>query len=109
MTYDQWKTRDPNDKGFYDMPEDDGQTEIDLAYAEIGRLQDAKRRALAVADERSKENVLFRKALMDIFEVGDGWGPNSIAKPAGTTGEGHAECREIARAALAGPTGVSAK
>ena len=31
--------------------------------AEIERLQEAKRRALAIADERSKENVLLRKAL----------------------------------------------
>lgn len=40
------------------------------------------------------------KALKDIFEVGDGWGRHSAAKPAGTTGEGHAKCRELARAAL---------
>ena len=31
--------------------------------AEIERLQEAKRRALAIADERSKENVALRKAL----------------------------------------------
>ena len=34
--------------------------------AEIERLQEAKRRALAIADERSKENVLLRKALEEI-------------------------------------------
>lgn len=42
------------------------------------------------------------KALEAIFSVGDGWDLNTEAKPAGTTGEGHAKCREIARAALAG-------
>jgi hypothetical protein len=34
------------------------------AKAEIERLQEAKRRALALADERSKENVELRKALL---------------------------------------------
>lgn len=33
------------------------------AHAEIQRLQDAKRRALAIADERAKENVALRAAL----------------------------------------------
>lgn len=36
---------------------------IDMAderVAEIERLQEAKRRALAIADERSKENVALR-------------------------------------------------
>jgi hypothetical protein len=35
-------------------------------FNEIERLQEAKRRALAIADERSKENVLLRKALEQI-------------------------------------------
>ena len=39
-------------------------TELDKARTEILRLQDAKRRALAIADERSKENVELRAALM---------------------------------------------
>ena len=39
MTYDQWKTRDPNDKGFYDMPEDDGPTELDLVYDDLARAK----------------------------------------------------------------------
>lgn len=34
-------------------------------YAEIERLQEAKRRALAVADERSKENVQTAFAAID--------------------------------------------
>jgi cell division protein FtsB len=34
--------------------------------AEIARLQDAKRRALAIADERSKENVELRKENVDL-------------------------------------------
>jgi hypothetical protein len=33
---------------------------------EIERLQDAKRRALAIADERAKENVQLRSALEKI-------------------------------------------
>jgi hypothetical protein len=36
------------------------------AADEIERLQEAKRRALAIADERSKENVRLRKALETI-------------------------------------------
>jgi hypothetical protein len=36
--------------------------------AEIERLQDAKRRALAIADERSHENVELRKALDKICD-----------------------------------------
>ena len=39
------------------------------AADEIDRLQEAKRRALAIADERSKENVALRKALTDIIET----------------------------------------
>jgi len=38
MSYDLWKTRDPNDTGFYDMPEDDGPTELDIAYQRIEAL-----------------------------------------------------------------------
>jgi hypothetical protein len=38
MTYDQWKTRDPNDRAYYDGPEDDGPTELDLAYERIDAL-----------------------------------------------------------------------
>jgi hypothetical protein len=37
VTYDQWKTRDPNDKGFYDMPEDDGPTELELVYDDLAK------------------------------------------------------------------------
>jgi hypothetical protein len=40
------------------------------------------------------------EALAAIFAVGDGWGTHSDEKPCGTTGEGHARCRELARAAL---------
>ena len=36
------------------------------AAEEIERLQEAKRRALAIADERSKENVALRKALKSL-------------------------------------------
>ena len=35
----------------------------DAKNAEIERLQDAKRRALAIADERAKENVALRATL----------------------------------------------
>jgi hypothetical protein len=41
---------------------------VEALKAEIKRLQDAKRRALKVADERCKENVELRKALK-AFEV----------------------------------------
>lgn len=41
-------------------------------------------------------------ALREIFAYGDGYGlHNPPHRYAGTTGEGHAACREIARAALA--------
>jgi hypothetical protein len=39
------------------------------AAAEIARLQEAKRAALKVADERSKENVELRKALGDLIDA----------------------------------------
>jgi hypothetical protein len=39
---------------------------VQALRAEIERLQEAKRRALAIADERSKENVALRKALEQI-------------------------------------------
>jgi hypothetical protein len=34
--------------------------EIKRLRAEVARLQDAKRRALAIADERSRENIQLR-------------------------------------------------
>jgi hypothetical protein len=37
--------------------------EIERLRAEVERLQDAKRRALAVADERSRENVELRSRI----------------------------------------------
>jgi hypothetical protein len=40
--------------------------------AEIDRLQDAKRAALAIADERSKENVKLRTALEKLWEWNEG-------------------------------------
>ncbi len=36
---------------------------------EIARLQDAKRRALAIADERTIQNTALRQALMKIRDV----------------------------------------
>jgi hypothetical protein len=39
------------------------------AHAEIARLQDAKRAALAIADERSKENVGLRAALKPFADL----------------------------------------
>jgi hypothetical protein len=39
--------------------------------AENERLQDAKRRALAIADERSRENVALRAALNEIVTLND--------------------------------------
>lgn len=44
---------------------------FDLAIAEIERLQEAKRRALAIADERSKENVALRAALKPFADIAD--------------------------------------
>lgn len=38
---------------------------------EIERLQEAKRRALVIADERSKENVKLRAALQKIADLSD--------------------------------------
>lgn len=43
--------------------------EIAGLRAEIARLQDAKRRALAIADERSRENVGLRAALKPIAKI----------------------------------------
>lgn len=67
--------------------------ELAAAKVEIGRLQEAKRRALQIADERSKENVALRNqlgkctsALEKIIEM---WGGCSVY---------HAH--DIARAAL---------
>jgi hypothetical protein len=37
--------------------------EIKRLQAEVERLQDAKRRALAIADERTKENVELRSEI----------------------------------------------
>lgn len=51
--------------------------------------------AMAIA-----ENQRLRAALEKIFAVGDGYGPNTKERPCGTTGDGHAQCRQIARAAL---------
>ena len=47
----------------------------------------------------------LKGALKAVFAVGDGWGgDNTVQKPKGTTGDGHARCREIARAALGDET-----
>jgi hypothetical protein len=48
--------------------------------AEIERLQDAKRRALAIADERSKENVRLRAALQKI--IAEPYAAHAIARDA---------------------------
>jgi hypothetical protein len=42
---------------------------VEALKAEIKRLQDAKRRALKVADERSRENVELRATLKAFTEV----------------------------------------
>lgn len=57
----------------------------------------------AAAEIRSLQSQLdkARAGLEQIFSVGDGWHPNTKSKPAGTTGEGHAKCREIAEETLA--------
>jgi hypothetical protein len=47
--------------------------ERDAMAKEIERVQEAKRRALAIADERSKENVALRKAL-EMIAAMDPWG-----------------------------------
>jgi hypothetical protein len=39
---------------------------VEVLKAEIKRLQEAKRAALAVADERSRENVALRAALTQV-------------------------------------------
>lgn len=45
---------------------------LEESRAEIERLQAAKRGALAIADERSRENVELRAALATLV---NGWGP----------------------------------
>jgi hypothetical protein len=40
------------------------------AADEIERLQDAKRRALAIADERSRENVQLRRQIEQLMALG---------------------------------------
>lgn len=42
--------------------------EVERLKREVGRLRDAKRRALAVADARSKENVALRAALQKVAD-----------------------------------------
>jgi hypothetical protein len=60
---------------------------LENAEAEIASLRDQLGEALV------RENNLIA-ALEEIVNVGDGWGGQ------GTTGDGHARCREIARKAL---------
>lgn len=59
--------------GVHEMPSlnDLVAAEADLkrAEAEIERLQDAKRRALAIADERAKENDRLRAALKPFADI----------------------------------------
>lgn len=56
--------------------------------AEIERLQEAKRAALAIADERAKENVELRAALQRIVDEADSddgltaWDGSDIARAA---------------------------
>lgn len=52
--------------------------------AEIKRLQEAKRRALAVADERSKENVELRAALKPFADEADWFDGYGDACPLGS-------------------------
>lgn len=60
-----------------DFPGEAGMREAIIeAMAEIERLQEAKRRALAIADERSKENVALRAALKPFTELGTTGLPN---------------------------------
>ena len=58
---------------------------IDDAQAEIWRLQDAKRRALAIADERGKENDRLRAALKQIVDKATWTGTDGLVY---STGEG---------------------
>jgi hypothetical protein len=58
--------------------------------AEIARLQEAKRRALAVADERSRENVALRAELTLIADIAE----------ASTTANSLPNIARIAREAL---------
>lgn len=48
--------------------------EILALHAEIARLQEAKRHALALADAKGKENVLLRRRLDTIANIADGSG-----------------------------------
>lgn len=85
---------------------DDIETALDRADAPImdGKMWlKLPERISALAAERtaaSLEISRLRAALEQIFAVGDGYGPNTAGKPCGTTGDGHARCREIARDAL---------
>ncbi len=55
----------------------------------------------ARADAAEAREAKLREALTKIARVGDGFGPHDPPRNyAGTTGEGHAECRELARDAL---------
>ena len=53
----------------------DAQALLQRGAGEIDRLQEAKRRALAIADERGKENVHLRAAITAIRELAGRHGP----------------------------------
>jgi hypothetical protein len=60
--------------------------EINELNAEIERLQKAKRAALAIADERSKENVDLRAALQALVDqINDYERVNNLAPNPGRT------------------------
>ena len=67
-----------------------------------GRDVSLRRSSRAIAAEAEVERL--RAALERIYREGDGWNEHrpEEGKYAGTTGEGHARCREIASAALEG-------
>ena len=46
--------------------------ELRRAEAEIERLREAKRRALAIADERSKENCELRREIQQLWAALEG-------------------------------------
>ena len=65
---------------------------------QAARVEAAEQRADALSQECEK----LRRALEEIYRVGDGYEENrpETGKYAGTTGEGHARCRQLAETAL---------
>lgn len=74
---------------------------LKVALALASSAEAAEARATQAEQAQDREITALREALERIASYGDGFGPHDPPRRyAGTTGEGHAKCREIARTAL---------